>query len=85
MDTLSIIDDDINELEQSFVLLAELGPEVPSDAACFRHSESTDQCNGRIGAVEIRIRDNDRMYSGSHVSLRRLVSVTAYCYGAVVS
>ena len=52
-------DDEIDEIEQSFTLVAEIGDDVPDSFACFqRHVGDTD-CFGRTGATEIRIMDND--------------------------
>ena len=58
----NITDDDINENEQIFVIVAELGPDVtdtPFDFSCFRVGEYG--CY-RSGVTEIRITDNDRKY-----------------------
>ena len=54
-----VIDDNVNELEQSFALVAVLH-DVPERFACFRRSRS-DECHGRTGATEIEIVDNDGM------------------------
>ena len=54
-----IIDDDINEIEQSFALVAELGEDVPDRFVCFQTKEGSRDCLGRRGATEIRIVDND--------------------------
>ena len=62
----SIVDDEINEVEQSFALVAEIGPDVTdtcyvngiiSECSCFKIEY---ECFGRSGATEIRITDNDR-------------------------
>ena len=61
----TVTDDDINEIDQSFALVAELGPDVPDDLACFQIIAGTPDClgSGRLGATEIRITDNDgRLY-----------------------
>ena len=59
------VDDDLNEVRQSFALIAEIGDDVPSD--CFvgyigltdcRCFQIETECFGR-GATEIRIADND--------------------------
>ena len=55
-----VIDDDINEIEQSFAIVAELGPDVPDRIACFQLQAGDSGCFGRRGATEIRITDNDR-------------------------
>ena len=66
----TVVDDNINEVEQSFALIAELGDDIPSncfvetvglsDCRCFQAQEGDTQCFGRRGATEIRITDNDR-------------------------
>ena len=65
----SVIDDDINEVEQSFALVAEIGPDVTNtcyvdgvgvtECSCFQSPNSAMDCYGRRGATEIRITDND--------------------------
>ena len=63
------VDDNINEVEQSFAIVAEIGDDVPyncfvegvglSDCSCFQTRVGETQCFGRRGATEIRITDND--------------------------
>ena len=54
------VDDDINEIEQSFALVAQLGDDIPENFTCFqRHVGDTD-CFERTGATEIKIIDNNR-------------------------
>ena len=48
-----VIDDNINEMDQIFVLSVEAGADVP----CFLLGS---QCSRRQGATRIIIRDNDR-------------------------
>ena len=58
-----VIDDDIDEVEQSFAIVAELGPdvtEVPFNFTCFQLQAGETECFGRRGVTEIRITDNDR-------------------------
>ena len=55
----SVIDDDINEIEQSFAVIAEIGTDVPDDIACFQTQAKDTNCYGQSGATEIIIRDND--------------------------
>ena len=58
-----VIDDDIDENEQSFAIVAELGPDVtdtPFNFSCFQLQAGETECFGRRGATEIRITDNDR-------------------------
>ena len=57
---IRVTDDNINEFEQLFTLVGELGPEVPDEFACFRLPFGEAECRGRVGATGIRIRDNDR-------------------------
>ena len=56
----TIVDDDIDEDEQSFAIVAEIGPDVPENVCCFQLGVGEIQCHGRRGATEIRITDNDR-------------------------
>ena len=59
----NVTDDDIDEVEQSFAIVAELGPdvlEVPFNFSCFQLQVGETLCFGRRGATEIRITDNDR-------------------------
>ena len=58
-----VIDDDIDEVEQSFAIVAEIGPdvtEVPFNFSCFQLQTTDPECFGRRAATEIRITDNDR-------------------------
>ena len=67
----TVVDDDLNEVEQSFALIAELGDDIPSncfvemvglsDCRCFQTQEGELVCfgDGRSGATKIRITDND--------------------------
>ena len=59
----TIFDDDIDEDEQSFALVAEIGPDVPENVSCFQLGVGRTECFGRRGATEIRIIDNDRKFS----------------------
>ena len=54
-------DDDIDEFEQSFALVAEIGDDVPDSFACFQRYVGETDCLNRTGATEIRIMDNDGM------------------------
>ena len=56
-----VIDDDVNEIEQSFALVAEIGDDVPDRFACFQRQVGNTECFGRTGATEIKIVDNDGM------------------------
>ena len=58
-----VIDDDIDENEQSFAIVAELGPDVtdtPFNFSCFQLQAGETICFGRRGVTRIRISDNDR-------------------------
>ena len=59
----NISDDNIDEDEQSFAIVAEIGPDVPDGVSCFQTGEGESECHGRRGATEIRITDNDREFS----------------------
>ena len=62
-DFFQVIDDDIDEYEQSFAIVAELGPDVPDtpfNFTCFQLQAGETDCFGRRGATGIRITDNDR-------------------------
>ena len=56
----TIVDDNIDEDEQSFVIVAEIGPDVPDNVSCFQLGVGRIECFGRQGATEIRIIDNNR-------------------------
>ena len=55
----TVLDDDINEDEQNFAIVAEIGPDVPDGVVCFQTRVGETECHGQRGATEIRIRDND--------------------------
>ena len=56
-----VINDDVNEIEQSFALIAVLGNDVPDDFTCFGRQVGDTECFNRTGATEIIIVDNDGM------------------------
>ena len=58
------IDDDVNEIQQTFVLVAEIGYDVPNSFTCFQIQVGDADClrSRRTGTTEIRIIDNDRKY-----------------------
>ena len=58
----SVVDDNIDEYEQSFAIVAEIGPDVPDGVSCFQIAEGETECFGRRGATEIGITDNDRKF-----------------------
>ena len=55
----NITDDDINEVQQSFAIIADI-IDVPENISCFQRAIGESQCQGRRGATAIRITDNDR-------------------------
>ena len=61
----TIIDDLIDEVVQSFVLVGEIGADVPESFTCFQREEGETGCNvkmeptARFGATRIQINDND--------------------------
>ena len=57
----TINDDNLDEDKQSFVIVAEIGPDVPDGVTWFQSPVSTGRL-GRLGATEIRIFDNDRKF-----------------------
>lgn len=58
---INVADDEINEREEVFVLVAEIGSDVPNESACFQERHGTDcTADGRRGVATIRIIDNDR-------------------------
>ena len=58
----NISDDNIDENEQRFAIVAEIGPDVPDGVSCFQTYVGATECHGRRGATEIRITDNDRRF-----------------------
>ena len=65
-----IIDDEIDEFEQRFILVAEIGSDVPDSFVCFQRQATGDTgCMGRAGATEIKIVDNDGEYLNNRTSL----------------
>ena len=61
----TIIDDDIDEVVQNFVLVGEIGADVPDRFTCFQREEGETGCNSnmepiaKFGAAKIQINDND--------------------------
>ena len=55
----SITDDDINEIQQSFAIIADI-IDVPENISCFQHAIGESICQRRRAATAIRIIDNDR-------------------------
>ena len=57
-----VLDDNIDEMRQSFAIIVEIGPDVPdypTNFSCFRTFVHGRTCHGRRGAAQIRINDND--------------------------
>ena len=69
-----IVEDNINEYTQSFVLLASitLEAELKMTKVCFQESMMGKNCSG-IGSVEVRILDNDRKCTVFLLSLHTYV------------
>ena len=57
-----VIDDNINEMDQIFVLAVEIGPDVSIGSGCFLLAAERTECFGRHGATRIIIKDNDRKH-----------------------
>ena len=54
----TVVDDNIDEREQSFAIVAEIF-DVSENISCFQAYPGTIPCYGTQGATEIRITDND--------------------------
>ena len=59
---IEIFDDNINEMNQSFVIVGEIGPDVSDDIACFQVSFGDELCRGRKGVTRVNILDDDRRF-----------------------
>ena len=70
----NISDDNIDEDEQSFAIVAEIGRDVPDGVCCFQTAVGTTRCFGRLGATEIRITDNDCKFLSSLYPALRFLS-----------
>lgn len=58
----SVSDDNIDEFNQSFAIVAEIGqdvPDTPTNFSCFQTAAEQTECLGRRGATVIRIIDDD--------------------------
>ena len=55
---ISILEDDINEAEEAFIVVVKL-VDVAESTACFQRQRGG-ECMGNTGGIIIRIRDNDR-------------------------
>ena len=58
----TVEDDNVNEIEQFYALIGELGDDVTDRFACFQRRDGDERgcAAGRTGATAIRIIDNDR-------------------------
>ena len=56
---VAVVDDNINEIEQHFALVAVIGVDAPRQFVCFQARGA--KCLGSSGATQIQIIDNDRM------------------------
>ena len=56
---VTIVDDNINEIEEVFVLVARILGQA-ADVACFQLDENSPcKSEGHIGGTQLRIRDDD--------------------------
>ena len=53
------VDDEVNEIEQSFAVIAHIGDDVPLDVGCFKVTNEATECFGRYGAFKVNIIDDD--------------------------
>ena len=58
----TIVDDNVNEPQQSFAIIAEIGEDVPENISCFQTEIGSSHCYGRHGTTAIGISDNDHKY-----------------------
>ena len=54
-----IINEAVNENQEIFALVAEVGPDTPDRMVCFQRRLGDTTCHGRLGATQIEIIDND--------------------------
>ena len=54
-----VIDDTVNEEDERFYVVVEVGSDTPDGVVCFKTAASDTNCHGRSGAAQIEIRDND--------------------------
>ena len=54
-----IIDDAVNENDEAFVMVAEVGTDTPDDVVCFLRDAVDTDCHGRMGAASVEITSND--------------------------
>ena len=57
-----VVNDTVNEIEQVYALIGELGADVTERFTCFQRRDGDERgcAAGRTGATAIRIIDNDR-------------------------
>ena len=67
---LEVVDDDVNEAEQIFAVMVELGGDVRERAACFLSSAD---CYSRAAATEVHIIDNDSKFFFKYTIILQLV------------
>ena len=60
----TVNDDDIDEDEQSFAVVADI-LDVPENISCFQTAPGTIPCYGKRGATETRIADNECKFSSN--------------------
>ena len=53
----TLFDDCLTEENESFVIVAEIGSDVPDDFTCFKIADGASNCYGRLGATEVKIID----------------------------
>lgn len=56
---INVINDSVNEINESFALVAKVEDDVPEDYVCFQRPTSDAGCFGRVGAIKFEIIDND--------------------------
>ena len=69
----------MNEIKQSFALVAVLGDDVPDRFACFQKQFGDTDCFGRTGATSITIVDNDGMFSVIFCYRKKLIHLVKVC------
>ena len=70
---VTIIDDNIDEDEQSFAVVVEI-LDVPENISCFQIQAEITECSGNRGATKIRIVDND----GKHFYFLKIFSTQKF-------
>ena len=57
-----VIDDTVNEEDERFYVVVEVGSDTPDGVVCFKRGAGDTNCHGRSGAAQIEIRGNDGEY-----------------------